>query len=249
MSRASEEKAALLRSYKDDIEWNNPAKEDVPIDKPLSPQEADELRYQQRRLRRLKIHAFLCFVLTVYWSVAPYYRHTKYVKCLASLEEHDHHMVPVVPGVVLDECTDWKDENGSGETVSSAAFGLDADKPLFFVSRGSLAHGSVRVVQSEGYDAGVKTTVTVNAGENEDGGRWREHFLDIIRVCKIKKDDGSGATGVGIFVSHRDSFTSLHDISISFRQTPQWEHEHPHHYHHVNFQVTIELPKSEGCLR
>jgi hypothetical protein len=219
MSRASEEKAALLESYRDDVEWNNRAKDsDVPVDKPLTPWEAEELRYQQGRLRRRKIHAFLCLILTIYWSVAPYCRQAKYNKCMESLGEHDHHQLPVVPGVVLDQCADWKNENESGEVTVSSAFDLDAENPLFFVSRGSFAHGSVKVVQSEDDDAGVKTTVTIDMGVDEASRPWRGHFLDIIRVCRISKDDGSGAMGVGIFVSGGVSFMRLCKFSTSRRR-------------------------------
>jgi hypothetical protein len=65
------------------------------------------------------------------------------------------------------------------------------------------------VLQSEDESTEIKTTVTVTTDEHDHSNseHWHQQFLDVIRVCKIKKDGDSEATGVGIFVS--TDFSSL----------------------------------------
>jgi hypothetical protein len=238
---AGEEKEPLLEAYTDDIESLKTNPDADPVT-PEGPCAADAARRCRRRRRFFHFLAFALLAL-VFIGVRHYKRWGK-TNLSRLFPEDEPHRLPIVAGVTLEHCTNWKgdQEDGDGAAVfkgedgyyipprpkrlvavrkpfstgspviqviktesqpitSSAEFSLDADKPLFFVSRGGFSHGHITVRQSEDESTDVKTTVTVTTDGQDDSGHWHEHFLDVVRVCKIKKDGEDEATGVGIFVS------------------------------------------------
>lgn len=238
-----EEKEPLLETYTDDVE-SNKTPSDAQREDELRAAEAAHRRRCRRRRRRIFHFLGITLLTFIFFGVRHYKRSSRF-SFAPPFPYDEPHKLPVIPGVTLEHCTDWKGNEDSDvgaalfhgedgyyipprpervaskqtpvqkgalhiqvmpkitEAVSSwASFKLDAKKPLFFVSRGSFASGSLNVVQSEDESKDVKTTVTVSTDtDGQDGGRWHEHFLDVIRVCKIKKDGDEEATGVGIFVS------------------------------------------------
>ncbi|GJE88415.1 hypothetical protein PsYK624_044980 [Phanerochaete sordida] len=85
---------------------------------------------------------------------------------------------------------------------------------LYFIGRGTLSHGLVRILDDGDSENEVNVTVTFAYGE--------ERLLEEAKVCLLEQEGNQH--GVGIF-------------------TPTWRHRRPHdHHHHTMFLVDIHLP-------
>lgn len=101
---------------------------------------------------------------------------------------------------------------------SSVSFTLPANTDLlYFLSRGSLAYGSVHIEAVPGSGDDVNVDVEV--------GYWSEAALERASVCKLEKEDGN-AHGVGIF-------------------TPRNWHNRGH-FDNLRFIVRVQIPVSSG---
>lgn len=106
--------------------------------------------------------------------------------------------------------------------TSSVSFTLPANTDLlYFLSRGSLAYGAVRIEAVSGSGDDVQVDVEVRY--------WTESALERATVCKLEKDDGN-AHGVGIFTprnwrnrGYLDNlrFSVRVQIPVSAKNTPR----------------------------
>lgn len=106
--------------------------------------------------------------------------------------------------------------------TSSVSFTLPANTDLlYFLSRGSLAYGAVRIEAVSGSGDDVPVDVEVRY--------WTESALERATVCKLEKDDGN-AHGVGIFTprnwrnrGHLDNlrFAVRVQIPVSAKNAPR----------------------------
>ncbi|KAF6744428.1 hypothetical protein DFP72DRAFT_857639 [Ephemerocybe angulata] len=154
--------------------------------------------------------------------------------------DHDgqEHKYVVPEGINLERCTTWNGSDADdalapalsgghnlhGTNSSSAKFTLLGDKKLYFISTGSLAVGSFRLVQAE-ERIGKEIDTQVVATSNGEGDRDHEHLLDLVRVCRISKEDEEDVTGVGIF-------------------TPNYDNRGGHPWWPLRFAVAVELPRA-----
>ncbi|KAF5321318.1 hypothetical protein D9619_002046 [Psilocybe cf. subviscida] len=123
-------------------------------------------------------------------------------------------------GLELGDCVtgeNFEEEESDGHLrAASAQFEISKADTLFFLSRGQLSAGSVRILSSPD-QASDSATVKVTARYILDEVR------DLAKACPSTR--GKDARGIGLF-------------------TPNWHHNHPRDRDHIiYFEMTITLPE------
>ncbi|KAF5341679.1 hypothetical protein D9611_001192 [Ephemerocybe angulata] len=110
-------------------------------------------------------------------------------------------------------CRDWR----VASLTKHFQIPLNSDARLSSVSPNSLVQAEERI--------GKEIDTQVVATSNGEGDRDHEHLLDLVRVCRISKEDEEDVTGVGIF-------------------TPNYDNRGGHPWWPLRFAVAVELPRA-----
>ncbi|TFK25381.1 hypothetical protein FA15DRAFT_639645 [Coprinopsis marcescibilis] len=168
-----------------------------------------------------------CFALLSLWALARELVKGHKINCnktYPSWIRGNPRSYPIPPDVILGKCIDWESNEGTVSQTSHSVSGtfndLALDPGLFFISGGSSSYGTFVVSQtSDESELGDKAVATVGVVVNY----LEQGFLDIVKVCKVARFDGT--TGVGIF-------------------TPRWRDRHPRNPRSPPFHIHVKLPKA-----
>lgn len=142
----------------------------------------------------------------------------------------------------------WSSSKNLSFSISDAS----SLETLYFLSRGSLATGSVRV-----FTKGDGSNTGAGAGDNtrDDGDTVRVNVrvyyhtqaaLERVSVCDLERAGGK-QRGVGIFVSATDRGPAIYLLIGHLFQTPRnWHTRNPLDY--LRFEVDIALPPESTSI-
>ncbi|TFK18010.1 hypothetical protein FA15DRAFT_675600 [Coprinopsis marcescibilis] len=143
---------------------------------------------------------------------------------------------PVPSDVTVEKCVSWDREDVDPlNAVVASIGGVSIDRGLFFVSRGERSHGWLSVYQ--GKEELPQGEARVDLRILEPHGHW---FLDSVKVCKVKRADGS--MGVGVFTP--DDLVVPKNIVVR----PSWWDGKFQRYHHQApaVMMTVHLPPADA---